>query len=484
MGLGAVVVLAVAFVLLLPTIRERYPSQNTANLKANLTFQTLETGDANTLESITVNHVDGEHYTLLYRDKQLYLQRTDGDNEMVNESYVDTIIEAATVIAIEDTVTTDETEVTDYVNDMGLAPPQITVQVSYADGHTVEIQLGNQVPGTTYYYYRWSGDTGIYMCDAGIYEAFKYTEHMLLPVEQPTLVPALIDHMTLQTQVGELMEFTFVADGTETYLGTMRQPYVYPMDHEATQTLLSAVQNFRLGTKMGPVTADNRAEYGFDTPSVIMDVHQQQGLFAQDSSEGVLQTYQTEEQTIRLKLGAKDGEYFYFCEYAGDCYRVSSFLVTTLVSAAADKYVSRAPADMGTASIASIQIQLGSGELDVRATYTEQVEENNQIKTDDDGNTLYDVAVTLNGATMPTDAFDSLVARLKQMTVSGVLDGEEAPTGTPRWQITLTTTGGNTRTLAAYPLDAFSDVLVVDGVAYHYLNAEAIQIALAELYPS
>ena len=40
-----------------------------------------------------------------------------------------------------------------------------------------------------------------------------------------------------------------------------------------------------------------------------------------------------------------------------------------------------------------------------------------------------------------------------------------------------------TRTLAAYPKDTFSDVLTVDGVAMHYLNAEAIQIALGELYP-
>ena len=45
------------------------------------------------------------------------------------------------------------------------------------------------------------------------------------------------------------------------------------------------------------------------------------------------------------------------------------------------------------------------------------------------------------------------------------------------------TVGGATRTLAAYPMDAFSDVLTVDGVAMHYLNAEAIQIAMGELYP-
>lgn len=482
--IGVALALAAAFVLLLPTIKARFPNQLTQSMNVNLTFKTLATGDAAALDSITVYHADGETYTLLYRDQNLYLQGHDGDSDLVNEGYTDEIVQAATDIAVEDTVTEDGSEVSSYLKDMGLEPPQITVKVVYASGKEVQIQLGALVPGTTYHYYRWSGDDGVYMCDSGIYEAFEYTAKMLLPVEQPTLVPALIDRITLNTQTGGSMECTFVADGTDAYLGTLKAPYAYPMDSDATTALLNAFKNFRLGTKLGPVTADNRAQYGFDTPTSVVDVHQQKGLYGEIDSQGVLQSYQTEEQTIRLKFGAKDGEYFYFCEYAGVCYRVSSFLVTPFINADPEKYLSRAPADMGMASIASIAVQLGNGALDVRATYTEHVQANNQIETDKDGNTIYDVTVTANGAAISTDAFDSLVNRLKQMTVSGRIATTDPPTGTPRWQMTMTTTGGATRTLAAYPMDAFSDVLVVDGVAMHYLNAEAIQIALAELYPT
>ncbi len=157
--------------------------------------------------------------------------------------------------------------------------------------------------------------------------------------------------------------------------------------------------------------------------------------------------------------------------------------MTAFVQANAEDYLSRAPADLGTARIASIAVQLGEGALDLRAAYTEHVQENNQIETDAEGNTVYDVSVTLNGKAIQTDAFEALVGRLQQMTVSGRLTEPVTPTGTPRWQMTLTTVGGATRTLAAYPMDAFSDVLTVDGVAMHYLNAEAIQIALGELYP-
>lgn len=483
-ALCALTLLAAAFVLLLPAIRQRFPDRLAASLKADLTFQTLYTGDAKALDTVTVTHADGETYTLRYRDQAFFLDGGDGQTQIVNESYTDAILKAASVVAVEDAVTGDVAEVRDYLADMGLAPPEISVRVTYTGGEEVLLSLGKAVPGTTYHYYRWSGDSGVYMCDVGTYEAFEYTAAMLLPVTQPTLVPALVDRLSLRTPGAGLMLYSFVADGTDAYLGTLREPYRYPMDSEATATLLGALQNFRLGTKIATVSAENRQQYGFLTPSAVVDAHQQQGLYTVIGTDGVLSTLEAPEQTIRLTLGAKDGEYFYFCEYAGECYRVSSFLVASLVGATPELALSRAPADMGEASIAAITVQLGDGTLDVRATYTERVQANNQIQTDEAGNTVYDVSVTANGVAIAPEALAALVARLRQMTVSGRLAQTEQPTGSPRWQMTITTTGGATRTLAAYPLDAFSDVLTVDGVALHYLNAEAIQIALADLYPT
>ncbi|MDD3212639.1 MAG: DUF4340 domain-containing protein [Eubacteriales bacterium] len=483
MALGVLVAVAGAFVLLLPTIKTRFPSELATSMDREKTSKTLETGNTKVLDSITVTHDDGETYTLLYRNEELYLQRSDDEIEMINESYTDEIVAAATEIAVTDTVAENESEVSEHLADMGLQPPKITVNVGYLNGETVEIQVGDEVPGTTYYYYRWSGDDGVYMCDVGIHDAFTYTEHMLLPVTQPSLVPVLTDRLSIDTKSAGRMVCDFVADGTDSYLGTLREPYVYPMDSDSTATLLKSLENFRLGTKMDTVTAENRTEYGFDDPTAVMDVHQKAGLYSQVGSDGALQWLTAEEQTIRLTFGAKDGDFFYFCEYAGECYRVSSFLVTTLVSADANDYLSRAPADMGSAAIASISMQMGGGSAEVRATYTERVLANNDIETDSEGNTVYDVTVTLNGDAITTDAFNSLVERLKAMTVSGKLDAVQTPAGTPRWQMTLTTTGGASRTLAAYPKDAFNDVLAVDGVALYYLNAEAIQIALAEMYP-
>ncbi len=50
----------------------------------------------------------------------------------------------------------------------------------------------------------------------------------------------------------------------------------------------------------------------------------------------------------------------------------------------------------------------------------------------------------------------------------------------PRWQIVLTTEGGTVRTIAAYPLDTFSDALMVDGVIRYYVHIEALDSVLGE----
>lgn len=480
----AALVLAAALVVLLPAIRTRFPSLLWQREKANLTFRTLDTADVSVLDTVTVRQTDGDSYTLRYRSGKFYLAGADGADQLVNESYTDAIIAAATVIAVEDTVTEDAAEVADYLADMGLVPPAITVTVSYASGRTDTLELGATVPGTTYHYFRWSGGDGLYMCDIGTYEAFEYTAQMLLPVTQPTLVPQLIDRLTIRTPAAGTLALTFVVDGTQAYLGTVREPYHYPMDSQAAAALMSALQNLRLGVKVGTVDETNRVTYGFDAPAAVLDIHQQQGLTTAVDAAGALTSVQTQEQTIRLTFGKQDGEFFYFCQYAGDCYRVSRFLAAPLIAVSADACLTRAPADMGSVSIASIQAQTGDGALDVRAVYTEHVLENNQIEKDENGDTVYDISVTANGVPITVDAFNALTQRLQQMTVSGRLDAAQTPTGAPRWQLAITTTGGVTRTLAAYPLDAFSDVLTVDGVAMHFISAEAIRIALAELYPT
>ena len=154
--------------------------------------------------------------------------------------------------------------------------------------------------------------------------------------------------------------------------------------------------------------------------------------------------------------------------------------MSAFLSVDAARYVSANPADMGEATLQGITVQMGGGTLAFHASYTEQVLPNNDLATDEDGNILYTVDVTLGGETITYDAFYALAERLRAMSVSGTLDSIQEPDGTPEWQLTLTTVQGRARTLAAYPMDAFFDVLAVDGIALDTISKEALEIALGE----
>ncbi len=474
----AAVALTAALVALLPTIQARLPGPNAAVIDTTPSHRTLYESGEETPSEIEISHRDGERYTLLCREDALYLEGENGENTRINESYSSEILAAAASLGVEDVVCEDESELGSALADMGFDPPLLTAEVRYPDGRSVTVELGDSVPDTGYSYCRWSGDPGVYMCDSTLYDAFGMSANMLLAVEQPFFLSSLVERLTLTPLEGAPLDMTFAENGA----GTLRAPYAYPMDAGTASSLLSAVQNFRLGVKLEAVTEENQAMYGFDAPSAVVEIYQRAGVESKIDADGTLRTYQTEPSVTTVTIGSPDGEYFYYCEYGDTCYRVSGFLCAAFLAATADSVVSRAPADMGGEELTAITVQAGGGVMDMRVTRTERVLENNQLETDEYGNVIYDVSVTVNGEPSTQETYDALVDRLARMTVSGDRPAGEL-TGTPNWQITLTTVSGETRVIAGYPMDAFSDAIAVGGVAKHYINGDALQIALGELYP-
>lgn len=478
--LAAALILAAAFVLLLPALKERFPSKTAQKYQTEPTYRLIDERDPQTLQSITVSHLDGETYTLVYRNGTLTLAADGGEPEAVSAACAENFLKYATEIVVEDTVAEDAGEVRDNLSDMGLDPPQIEVDVAYSDGSAVTLFLGYNQPSMSYHYFQWSGDSAVYLCNSGVYETFEYTADMLLSVTQPSVVSSLIERISIRHGGEEPIVCGFLSDGDGAVTGTLQSPFAYPMSAEAAETLLGAATNFRLGARLKPVTDENRTLYGLDAPQTVVEISQRAGLYSLTDSQGVLQSYPMEPSVVTLTIGGQDGDFFRYCEYEGTCYRVSAFLTAAFLRADAMDYPTLHPADMGAETVRSIVVQTGGGTLDVRAEYSERVLPNNELETDENGNVVYVVDASLNGEPISAEAFDGLVERLKEMAVSGALETLSEPDGAPQWQMTLTTAQGKSRTLAAYPMDAFQDVLAVDGVAAHYISKEAPDIALGE----
>jgi hypothetical protein len=112
------------------------------------------------------------------------------------------------------------------------------------------------------------------------------------------------------------------------------------------------------------------------------------------------------------------------------------------------------------------------------------MQENGEPELNENEEWIYDTIATLNGEALPAAKAETLVQRLRSLSFSGSLPAGWTAEGlSPRWKMTLTGQDGDSRTLTAYRLDAFSDAVAVDGVALHYCYVEALEAALGELMP-
>lgn len=170
------------------------------------------------------------------------------------------------------------------------------------------LELGGDVPTTSYSYFRWSGDDGVYMCDSGLTDALLTTATRLLPVEQPTLSKDLIDQVTLSRADGETAVL-LSNDGDGHYTGLLVEPYQYPVDPEQAEALLTALSSFRLGTREAEANAETRAQYGLDDPELTLWLHQAAGTVGQVDENGQLAAVEVREQALRFVIGRAEGEF-------------------------------------------------------------------------------------------------------------------------------------------------------------------------------
>lgn len=472
--------LIAALVLLMPVLFPAPSGPKYPEPEPELNYETLAVHQPDQLSSISIAHRDGESYTLRYQNGALFLER-DGQLLDINDSLCADLLEAATTIAVENVVAKDGTDVAEHLADMGLEPPRTTVTVRYADGGEQTLHIGDGVPNTTYSYYRWSGDAGVYMCDAGVAEIFAYTANRLLPVTQPSFENSLVDSMTITNAAGTL-EIALHMDASGTATGRLLSPVSYPIGNDAASALINSLENFRLGTLLGEASAPDDA-YGFDSPLCTVDIHQGEGLFTRINDEGQLVVEEAEPQQLRFVFGRPEGEYFYTCAYEGQAYLVSRFLVEPLIAAAPAGLMTSHPANLGTWP-ARIEVETGSGSFTVEVQQNLRLQENGEPELNEDNEWIYDTTATLNGETMPPEQAESLVSRLAQLSFAGsVPEGWSPEEAAPRWTIRLTAADGTLRTLTAYRLDAFSDAVAVDGVILHYCYVEALETALGEWLP-
>lgn len=454
--------LALGLIVLLPLIQERFSANQQTIPVSEQPVKTLALRESAQVESITLFPEGAESYTLVMEDGTLYAQSEGGLLEL-DADKAEELLKAVTEITVQGVVAEDVSEVEEHLGEMGLEPPLSQAVVCYTDGTEETIQLGGTVPGTSYSYYRWSGGDGVYMGDEGIRDALSLSLSRLLSFSQVQMAGELAEEIRLDDMV--IRFFTDESGQTTAYLA---EPYVYPLSSDTCQSLQSTLSSFRLGAREPNITDENRADYGFADPLCTITVRTQEGYVSAVDADGQIAAYQMPAQEYSYVIGRAEGDYFYTCQYGDGYYLISRFLVGYLVQATPHSLATRTPADMGDAFITRALINATGTTLEMTASRTEQVDEN--------GDVTYEVQTFFNGVSAPQERLDSLMDGLRQLTANGdapanwMIPAQESP----RWELALETEDGQKRLIQAYRLDAFTDVLCVDGVSLHTVDDEAI----------
>ena len=392
----------------------------------------------------------------------------------VDASWASYILNAAAVVEAPATLTEDEAEYAASLADFGLDSPRAIVRIRYEGGEEVTLRIGDAVSAEagSWLYMTVDGRAPLYAIDKGTADIFTTDRALLREIVQPTLHAQRFDRVTLESG-GFCVEWALEGaignrDAAERW--RLTQPMAYPADASALESLREHIASLRLGAWVAEATAENLTRCGFDAPRLTLTVHQAAGDMGAANATGEYEVTAWPESTFTLVVGGAQTEDVDYVLYEGDIYITSHYALATLMELDWRETLSRFPVLTAAGNLRRLTIEKnGAMAEDFVITRTEQVAQNNELVTDDDGHVVYDRTVTRNGAAYAWEAFEGAYRRLVTVMVSGTLPEGWVLSTAPHTVYTFEDVDGTLHTVALADFDALHDAVAVDGQAVFYL---------------
>lgn len=429
--------------------------------------------------SITIRRGEEAPWTVVQGADGL-LTLTGEDGFTLSEATSAALLDAAFILPCEEVLTSDPADYSANLADYGLNPPQYEAIVTYADGVTAHLKVGDpEAERGAWYYMTVAGDDRLFAFSRGMVEALFVSRESLRQVTTPTIHKARIDHFSLESP-NQVLSWTLAGNITDSDAADqwrITSPISYPADAEAVSSLLSNLANLRLGACVGPASAESLTAYGFDAPRLIISIHQAAGTIGVTNAGGAVEAIDCPEETVTFVIGGTRSDLVDYVLCGDSIYVSSHFTVGMFMEVDFAATMSRYPVLVALGNLASLRIQEGDGVTEYILTRTEQVAENNDLITDAEGKTLWDVTVTCNGAAIDYATFEAAYQALTLVTVSGTLpEGETI--AEPHTVYTFTDVDGSVHTVALATFDALHDAVIVDGHAAFYLIKGGFRLQL------
>ena len=445
-----------------------------------ITYGELVSRSAQEVASMTIARRDGECYTLLQRAEGVLTLEED-ENFQVSDLYAPQLFAATCVVSYENILADNAADYAQYYGEFGLDAP-LTVEITYTDGETVCLRIGEKGPleEDAWYYMTVDGDPRLFALDMGTAEDLDISLSRLHPVTQPTIHQARLDEITFTGADGEILaQWTLEGNITDSDAAAnwrMTFPWSYPADEEAMTNLRKNLSNLRLGAYVEQATQDNLADYGLDAPTFILTLHMAAGTTGSVDEEGVYTTVDWPESTFEMRIGSAKSETVDYVLVEDTIYLCSHYSLAIFTGMEAKDTLSRYPLMVELDSLASMTRTDATGTVTYTLTREEQVAANNELVTDASGNVVWNVTCQRDGAEVSYTAFSAAWAQLRAVRVSGWLPEGFVVTEPVHTTLTFVTQSGQTHTLALAPYDALHDAVIVDGTALFYLIQGGLEV--------
>ena len=359
----------------------------------------------------------------------------------------------------------------------GLEPPQARISIAYQDGETIELLLGNLAPNEDrpQRYCMIAGDPRLYTMLEADSTVFFHEMEYLLAFDQPSIDPSLLD--SINVTGGVVWQADYTPSGWQ-----MEKPFRYPLSLMRMDALLNRIESMGFEALLGTEASLDLTVYGLDTPEVTVKLTQAATVIAGETENGQQVSFPVAEREYHLKLGKDTGKSGVYLSWEGRVFKASNFLLGFWKTLNPRDLVLLNPVNLQVNDLCEVSVAAPGISATFEVRMVESIAENNQIATDEYGQTLYDMAVRRAGEPndMDAEAFAAWYTKLASLSGDGTLPENFALSGESRATVILANSH-LTRVIDFYPYDPLHDAMAVDGVALFYIQKERVDQILSTI---
>ncbi len=392
----------------------------------------------------------------------------------LSETRAEQVLDALQNLVYEEILTEDPSEYRDHLADFGLADPELTAEVTYADGRFLVFHIGDAsgLEDRDYRFMTVEGDDRLYAVSGSLLADLETEADVLRGVSQPDIQTSRLDRIRILGRDGGLTAEWELAgritdqDAPAAWLVRTGE-ICYPADQDKMTQLKKSVGNLLLGLYLGEAAETDLSVYGLDCPLYTIELHMAAGTTGQIVDGKAYQVTEEEEETLRFLIGDARNEMTRYVLYEGAVCTMNQFTVSALTETDPLTTVSRYPFLVPLESLSSMTVE-AEGRTDTYRLTRVSLPSDTEGEPDGIG-----ITCQRNGEPYSYDVFSADYQRAMVVTVSGVLPaGWEKQPGTRTY--TFRTLGGKTHRVELSPFDALHDALTVDGETLFYLSRSAL----------